>query len=162
VNVVNRPTTPEGGPASRDDLPAIDREGVKAWAQCGLPVTVVSVSGDIDASNVGHVTAYVSHSVRARDALLVDMTGVGFFAVQGISMLIAVENTCRSTKLPWALVASPAVQRVLRLGKKADLPVANSVPAAMQYFTHLSHMLASPRRTRGLLPTPATTAAGPR
>jgi hypothetical protein len=133
------PTTTEGGPPSQDELLAIDRDGVKVWAHCDRLVTVVSVSGDID------------------------MSSVDFIAVQGISLLITVENTCRSIGLPWALVTSRAVERVLRHSKQRDaLPVANSVPEAMQYFAHLAYVQARPRRAHGLLPMPAITSGDSR
>lgn len=157
------PTTPEGGPPSHDELLAIDRDGVKVWAHCGRLVTVVSVSGDIDISNIDGVKAYITRSVLVGNSMLLDMSYVDFIAVQGISLLITVENTCRSIGLPWALVASRAVERVLRYSKQRDaLPVANSVPEAMQYFAHLAYVQARPRRARGLLPMPATTSGDSR
>jgi anti-anti-sigma factor len=157
------PTTPEGGPPPQDELLAIDRDGVKVWAHCGRLVTVVSVSGDIDISNIDRVKAYITRSVLVGNSMLLDMSCVDFIAVQGISLLLTVENTCRSIGLPWALVTSRAVERVLRYSKQRDaLPVANSVPEAMQYFAHLAYVQARPRRARGLLPMPATTSGDSR
>jgi hypothetical protein len=67
--------------------------------------------------------------------LLLDLSGVAFFAAQSISVLISVDDACRSAELPWALVPSHAVDRVLRISQDDDiLPVASSVPDAMQYF----------------------------
>jgi anti-anti-sigma factor len=152
------PTTPEGGPPSHDELLAIDRDGVKVWAHCGRLVTLVSVSGDIDISNVDRVKTYITRSVLVGNSMLLDMSCLDFIAVQGISLLINVENTCRSVGLPWALVASRAVEWVLRYSQQRDaLPVANSVPEAMRYFNHLAYAQARPRRACGLLPMPATT-----
>lgn len=142
-------------PRARGAFP-IDLDGVRARAQCGRLVTVVTISGEIDVSNVEDVTAYAFRSVLVGNALLLDMSGVEFFGVRGISLFVALEHACRGTGLPWALITSPAVERVLRLsGQKDAMPVANSARTAMQYFAYVAHATARPRRARGLLPMPA-------
>lgn len=163
MSVAHDPTTFEDGLSYRFSDLTTDRSAADGRAQWSPLVTVVSVSGDVDARNIDSVTAYTTRLAQAGDALLLDLSGVEFLAVQGISILGAVEDTCRSTKLPWALINSRAVERVLRISGQSDtLPTASSVPEAMQYFAHLARMLARPRRARVLLPMPASSSAGSR
>ncbi|WP_428342960.1 STAS domain-containing protein [Mycobacterium sp.] len=114
----------------------------------------MSFRGEIDASDIDHVTAFAVRSALMGDALLLDTRDVEFFAVQGISLLNAVEKACRGLDLPWILVASSAVERVLRVSGQADaLPMANSIHAAMQYFAYISFLAAHPRSVHDLPPT---------
>jgi anti-anti-sigma factor len=130
-----------------DELPSrygnltIERDGIDVRAQSRHLATVLTISGDIDARNAARISSYATALVPLGNALLLDLSGVGFFAVQGISVLIAVEDACRSAELPWALITSHAVDRVLGLSQDDDiLPVASSVPDAMQYFVLLARM----------------------
>ena len=161
MSVAHNPSTCESGLSYRFNDLTIGRSAADERAQWSPLVTVVSVSGDVDARNIDSVTAYTTRLAQAGDALLLDLSGVEFFAVQGISIFRALEDTCRSTKLPWALINSRAVERVLRVSGQSDtLPTANSVPEAMQYFARLARMLARPQWARVLLPMPASTSAG--
>jgi hypothetical protein len=64
-----------------------------------------------------------------------------FIAAKSISVLIAVDDACHSAGLPWVLITSHTVDRVLRISQDDDiLPVASSVPNAMQYFVHLTRV----------------------
>jgi hypothetical protein len=91
---------------------------------------------------------------------------VGFFAAQSISVLIAVDDACRRAESPWALVSSHAVDRVLRISRRDDiLPVASSVPDAMQYFADLARgrrQVARGPRVLGVTPMSVATSAGSR
>jgi anti-anti-sigma factor len=145
-----------GGPPTLGHVLPINRKRVQSRPRDGWLVTVVNISGEIDVSNVEQVTNFAVCSVAADDALLLDMTGVTFFGAQGISMLVTIEDICSQGELPWALVTSPAVERVLYLsGQATVLPVATSVHAAMQYFGCNTHVLARSRRTHRLRPKPA-------
>jgi anti-anti-sigma factor len=169
MTVAHRVTTSEGEPPSRDDNFTIDRDGVAVRAQCRHLATVLTISGDIDARNIDRISAYTTGLVAVGNALLLDLSSVGFFAAQGISVLIAVDDACRRVELPWALVTSHAVDRVLRLSESDDvLPTASSVPDAMQYFVLRARMRRqaplSARRPRadGVTPMPLGTSAGSR
>jgi hypothetical protein len=66
---------------------------------------------------------------------------VGFFAAQSISVLVTVSDACADAELPWAVVTSHAVDRVLRISEHDDiLPVASSVLDGMQYFADLARV----------------------
>jgi len=157
-----------------DELPyrygnlTIDRDGVDMRAQSRHLATLLTISGDVDTRNTARISSYATALVPLGTALLLDLSGVGFFAAQSISVLIAVEDACRSADLPWALVTSHAVDRVLRLSQDDDiLPVASSVPDAMQYFVLLARLRRqvplSPIRphARGAAPVSPATATAP-
>jgi hypothetical protein len=55
------------------------------------------------------------------NALLLDLGDVAFSAAQSISVLVAVDDACHSAGLPWALITSHAVDRVLRIGQDDDI-----------------------------------------
>jgi anti-anti-sigma factor len=134
--------TADGDLPYRDDRPlTIERDGVDVRAQSRHLATVLTISGDIDARNAARLRAYATALVPVGNALLLDLSGVAFFAAQSISVLIAVDDACHTAELPWALVTSHAVDRVLRISQDDDmLPVASSVPDAMQYFVHITRV----------------------
>jgi anti-anti-sigma factor len=142
MTVVHSLATADGDFPCRDDNPpTIERDRVDVRAQSRHLATVLTISGDVDASNTDRVSTYATALVPVGSALLLDMSGVAFFAAQSISVLIAVDDACHSAELPWALVTSHAVDRVLRISQDDDiLPVASSVPDAIQYFVHLTRM----------------------
>ncbi|MGO9382463.1 MAG: STAS domain-containing protein [Mycobacterium sp.] len=141
MTVVHGLTTSEGDPSSRDDNRTIGRDGVEVRAQCRHLAMVLTITGDIDASNIDRLSAYATRLVPVGNALLLDMSGVSFLAEQGISILIAVDDACSSAELPWAVVTSHAVDGALRISQDDDiLPTASSVPDAMQYFVDLARV----------------------
>jgi anti-anti-sigma factor len=134
-------TTGDDRPCRADHHLTIDRDGVDMQAHLRHLATILTISGDIDARNIDRVSAYATRLVPVGNALLLDLSGVDFFAAQSISMLVAVEATCRGAELPWALITSHAVDRVLRISEDDDIiPAASSVPDAMQYFADLARM----------------------
>ena len=142
MTVVHSLATADGDLPCRDDRPlTIERDGVDVRAQSRHLATVLTISGDIDARNAARLSVYATALVPVGNALLLDLSGVAFFAAQSISVLIAVDDACHSAELPWALVTNHAVDRVLRISQDDDiLPVASSVPDAMQYFVHLTRV----------------------
>jgi anti-anti-sigma factor len=140
MTVVHSLATADGDLACRDERPqTIGRDGVDVRAQSRHLANVLTISGDVDASNAARVSAYATALVPVGNALLLDLSEVAFFAAQSMSVLIAVDDACHRAELPWALVASHAVDRVLRISQVDDIfPIASSVPDAMQYFLHLT------------------------
>jgi anti-anti-sigma factor len=142
MTVVHSLATADGDLPCRDERPpAIERGGVDLRAQSRHLATVLTISGDVDASNAARVSAYATALVPVGNALILDLRGVAFFAAQSMSVLIAVDDACHSARLPWALVASRAVGQVLGISQDDDIfPMASSVPDAMQYFVHLTRV----------------------
>ncbi|WP_428343001.1 STAS domain-containing protein [Mycobacterium sp.] len=141
MSVAQQPTTSQGDVAFHYGDLTTERDGIEMRAYSCHLATVVAISGDVDATNVARFTAHITHLVPLGNALLVDLSGVSFFAVRSMSALLAVDGACQRVRTPWALVTSHAVKRVLRLSECSYiLPTVSTVPAAMDYFTHLTRM----------------------
>jgi anti-sigma B factor antagonist len=78
---------------------------------------VLSVSGDIDLGNSGEFAAALLDAVTGHQHLVViDLSGVTFFGVSGLSVLIDVNDLAHATGRTFVLDAcSPSVRRVLDL-----------------------------------------------
>jgi anti-anti-sigma factor len=92
---------------------------------------LITADGEIDAANAAHLSSYTLDRMIGADHLIIDLSNLNFFAVQGISMLFTVRTHCAQRNVGWALVAGPAVSRVLTLAPTVGLPTAESVPAAV-------------------------------
>jgi anti-anti-sigma factor len=112
-------------------------DGRIAWwkVQARRQAIVLTASGEIDASNTDHFSNKLHRLASVGDPLIVDLTAVDFFGVQGLRVLIAHNDDCRRVGLLWALVAGRAVCPLLRIGDLgAALPVVRSVTDALQQF----------------------------
>jgi anti-anti-sigma factor len=110
------------------------------WAQASATTTadsvVVTVAGEIDASNCAELAGYVERHVGVAGTLVLDLSAVTFFATTGLACLRRIDLCC--DRIRWTLVPSPAVRRVLRACHAQDLPQATSVAAAVRRLGHLS------------------------
>lgn len=140
--------------APRNANPPFDCSGAQIRAQCRHLATVVTVSGAIDAMNVDQVSDHCKRFILPDKSLILDLSGVECLAAQGIRFLYRIDNDCRAAGLEWALIASQAVIRVLRItDEQASFPVAGSVHEALHYFAD-----ATSARRRLLLPLLTKTA----
>jgi anti-anti-sigma factor len=98
-------------------------------------VTVLAIGGQIDACNADQIREHAHRYISGSAALVVDMTHVEFFAVQGLRNLMALGERCRKVGLEWVLVGSPSVHRLLRVADvDRALPIEHSTEAALQRF----------------------------
>lgn len=120
-----------------DSIVHADRARMRAlWRH---QATVLTISGDVDISNAERVHDFVTRFILVGNALVLDLSGVEFCAARGISMLIAVDDACRAAEVPWALIPSRIVCRVLQLTAcDTALPTAISVAEALRQVTALS------------------------
>jgi anti-anti-sigma factor len=96
-------------------------------------VTVLAIGGQIDACNADQIREHVHRYASAAAALVVDMTQVEFFAVQGLRNLMMLGERCRNAGVEWALVGSRSVHRLLRVADvDRALPIEHSTDAALQ------------------------------
>jgi anti-anti-sigma factor len=101
-------------------------------AHCRDQVTVVKVTGDIDAINIDRFHDYTRRFAGEASSLILDLTGVDFLCARGISVLITLDNDCRTAGTHWAIVSSPFVRRLLHIGDPSDaLPTASSERQAL-------------------------------
>jgi anti-anti-sigma factor len=138
MTVLSLPAICADGRTSGCGDPPIGGDGVRMRAQCRHLATVVTISGNVDAANGDRVQGFATRLVLVGNALILDLSGVDFFAARGISVLIAVDDACRTAEVPWALVPSRMVSRLLRLTDCDTVPTASSVSAALRQVTALS------------------------
>lgn len=95
-------------------------------------VIVITAEGEIDASNAEELADYVLRHAPHRRRLILDLTGLDFFAIEGFSVLHRVNVGCAGAAIQWAVVPSAPVSRVLRICDPAHvLPFVDTVNAAL-------------------------------
>ena len=97
-------------------------------AKIDTGLTVISISGDIDAANAEVMSHRVSELVSDCGALIVDTATVDFIALDGLHALFAVNIQCARTGTTWALIAGHAVNRLLRVADHDKLLPAVGSP----------------------------------
>jgi anti-anti-sigma factor len=109
--------------------------------------TVVTVDGDIDASNVDAVTQYATRYVLAEKPFVLDLSAVNSMSLHGVSLLLALDDKCDDAGVEWELIANATVIDAIADDiDLATLPVSTSVARALAYFADMT------RRRRRLLP----------
>lgn len=121
---------------SRYGDPAVDYRGAHMWAHVRHTAKVVDVAGRVDAANVDGVIDFVLQSVAADAPFVLDLGAVSTFTPAAVRLLNAVENHCAQSGGKWALVASDAVTRRLRvgIGNGVRYPFFNSTVGAEHHF----------------------------
>lgn len=107
--------------------------------------TVVSVSGELDASNIHRLRDCVQRLARCGGPFVLDLTGVDFLTAQGIRVLFGFDEQCRDADVKWALVPGRPVSRLLRICDiDGRLPIAHTINDALR-------RVSARRRSRHLL-----------
>jgi anti-anti-sigma factor len=152
MTVHHTPAPSAEGPIAGTDDPAVNVDTVRMRALMRHQATVVTISGDIDATNEHRVHDFATRYLKVNNAPILDLSGIEFCSAGGISVLIAVDDACRTADVQWTLVASRVVNRVLRLiDCDTTLPTASSVPEALEQVTELTQV----RRRLALVMTTA-------
>lgn len=99
---------------------------------------VISVHGELDASNATRLADYVERHVAVSETLVVDTTACDFFGAPALAALHRVDRCCRASGVRWRLVVGPALRRVMRACGTDDLPQAESVASALQQLASAS------------------------
>lgn len=116
--------------------PSFDCEGVRMRARCRQLATVVTVTGDIDAGNMSCVADYARRYVLAEKPFILDLSGVGSFAAEAISLFYEIDDRAADADVEWSVIGSQPVLQVLRAsGTLDDMPVTASVPEALHHFS---------------------------
>lgn len=98
----------------------------------GDDVGILTVDGELDASNSAAFADHVAQATRHGQRLVLDLTRLTFFGTDGFTALHTVNVGCAQTSSRWALVTGEAVSRVLRIcDPDSTLPIAGSMPEAM-------------------------------
>jgi anti-anti-sigma factor len=110
-------------------------DGRIAWwkVQTRRQAIVLSVVGELDASNARQFEASVGQLTSAGDPFVVDMGGVTFFDTQCIRLFLDVAAACRADSRPWALVVPSALQPIVRrCDRDGEMPMADCLPEALR------------------------------
>jgi anti-anti-sigma factor len=122
----------------RSGNPTFECDGAQVRAQCRHLATVVTVSGAVDTTNVDRVSEYSTHFVLPDKPIVLDLSGVELLGAQGIRFLYRIDDACRDAGVEWALIASPAVSRLLQVtGDELTFPLADSVREALHCFADM-------------------------
>jgi anti-anti-sigma factor len=122
-------------------IPSFDCGGAQIRAHFRHLATVVRIQGHVDTTNVERLTERMQRFLMANDPVVLDLSGVDSFADEGISLLRAVADDCRTAGIEWTLVASPAVAARLRDSDYDDMvPTAGSVREALHRFADVIDM----------------------
>lgn len=96
---------------------------------------VITVSGEIDATNATQLAAYVESRGTVASRLYLDLRNVDFIGACGLAALRRLEHQFEISGTPWRLLAGPAVRKLLRVCRATDLPQIET----------LDHVLGRPR-----------------
>lgn len=83
-------------------------------------LAVVSMAGDIDATNTPTLLDYTLGKVLLCRRMILDLSGVGFFASDGYWMLQTLRSRCALADVELSVVPGSYVARVLRICEQAD------------------------------------------
>lgn len=120
-------------PATSRFYQGVECQNVSWVAPTRCAVTVLSVSGDIDASNVDNLNRNLRRCLGTKRPLIVDLSGINFLGVQGIRALCDFDEDRRRRGGGWVLVTCPMLYRILnKLLGGQRLRIAGSVSEALR------------------------------
>ena len=126
THVSDLPPAPRGF----DSLLCNSAQFETSWPQ--ESTAVVAAHGEIDASNSIKFVEYALRQPGSTQRLILDFTGVKFFATAGFTALHTLNVQCVREQIRWTLVPSPAVDRILRIcDPDSALPIAADVDTAL-------------------------------
>lgn len=130
-------------PASKSPFrygnPTIDCKGAEVHTLCRQMASVMSITGAVDATNVGCLVDRALHCVIPEKAFILDVSGVESFAKAGVELLDAIDQACYDAGVEWSLVADEELARVLRShAQDPQLPITRSVPEALHHFSDVA------------------------
>lgn len=100
---------------------------------------LISVRGDIDATNRQALGRFIHRHIRVSKQLILDLTGVDFFGSQGFTALYYVNVQCARRDVDWMIACGRTVLRVLRIcDPDAELPITGDIGAAYARLDHIT------------------------
>jgi anti-anti-sigma factor len=90
---------------------------------------VVTVEGDVDATNDRFLAAYVERQVAGSSRLVLDLAHVDFFGTSGVAALHNVKRICSRHRIQWVLRPGRQVARLLTIcDPDGCLPLDTQLP----------------------------------
>ncbi|CAJ1507868.1 MULTISPECIES: STAS domain-containing protein [Mycobacteriaceae] len=111
---------------------------VTRWGRSGA---VISVGGELDASNAGQLADYVQRCASYCEWLVLDLNDLEFIGTAGFSALKTITDRCADAMVYCTTVPGVAVSRLLRICDPGNaVPTMSSVAdalAGVQGFRHV-------------------------
>lgn len=82
---------------------------------CPPSTVVVTVEGELDAANTDEFSAHIQLRLRNADRLILDLSGVTFFAAEAFSAIHKVGVQAAAEGAQWSMLTSAAVERMLQI-----------------------------------------------
>jgi anti-anti-sigma factor len=99
---------------------------------------LVTVAGDIDATNRQALGRFVERHIRVSQELILDLSDVDFFGSQGFTALHYISVRCAGRDVDWMLVCNHSVRRILRIcDPDGELPMVDDLGIALARLDHL-------------------------
>ena len=92
-------------------------------AQHPPDTVVVTIHGEIDASNSAALARYVERRLGAAEKLVLDLQTVQFFAASGFAALTHLNVVCERAGVRWSILPGPHVDRLRSAPGTARGPV---------------------------------------
>ncbi|VEG39123.1 anti-anti-sigma regulatory factor (antagonist of anti-sigma factor) [Mycolicibacterium flavescens] len=90
---------------------------------------LVTVTGEVDAANAKEFAALVAETIADAQHVTLDLSGLGFFAFDGVTALRALNARLLRAGVPWRVLPGAVVSRVLALCDPEELiPVVRVNP----------------------------------
>lgn len=93
-----------------------------ACADITTDTVVVTVTGDVDASNAADLAGYLDLHTGVTARLFVDLRDVTFFSTAGLAVLRRAEHLAAQRGSSFSTLPGPVVHKVLRICGAQDLP----------------------------------------
>ncbi len=100
-------------PAIANSVAVAETGAIFRSVSAGDDTFVVSVHGDIDMRSAPILTDFVCTRVIPGMRLVLDLSGVGFFAIAGLAVFTALEDSVVSAGSTWCIVPGHSVRRLL-------------------------------------------------
>jgi anti-anti-sigma factor len=100
-----------------------------SFSACRLPpsTVLVTVAGDVDATNSCILTSYVERQITGSTRLMLDLKPVDFFGTAGIAALHHINVICPQYGVEWVFLAGQQTRRLLRIcDPGGSLPLAKT------------------------------------
>ena len=112
----------------------INYRRARVWGRIDAGLTMISISGEIDASNIDDVSRHARRLVPAHGALIADLTDTDFIGVRWTSRAVRAQLRLRlHRQARWAVIVGHAAKRLLRVaGDHGELlPAVGSMTEAL-------------------------------
>ena|SRR5438093_742970 len=116
--------------------PAFDCNGAQIRACSRQLATVVTVTGDLNDTNLDQVSQHAKRFVLREKPVVLDLSAVSSATPHIVSLLCEIDDACNAAGVEWSLIASQPVSRAVRaFDDRVELPTVASVADALHHFS---------------------------